>query len=223
MRILFLLFPLFLCSCNNKYHLFQVASKEAAQAENGMFSFANEDLQVNYDFWSFGGTVWIEIINIGEENIRVYIAESYLLVNGRKSPHLTQEDIVLATRDSNFEPKVRVQLVPYERYTFETYPIRLSKWAFPRKVEELSFSEESSPINIESYLVYESRRNFGSRDTLKNEFWTSNIERTNKSDFKQKEQEYASNSHFFIFKDYTQFWMNVLLALLEISVAFASV
>ena len=76
MRILFLLFPLFLCSCSSKYHLFQVESKDAEQAENGMFSFANEDLQVNYDFWSFGGTVWIEIINIGEENVRVDIAES---------------------------------------------------------------------------------------------------------------------------------------------------
>ncbi|MEM6697315.1 MAG: hypothetical protein AAF806_25215, partial [Bacteroidota bacterium] len=223
MRILYLLFPLFLCSCSSKYHLFQVASNDAEQAENGMFSFANEDLQVNYDFWSFGGTIWIEIINIGDENMRVDIAESYLLINGRKTPHLTQEEIVFASRESNFEPKVRVQLAPYERYTFETYPIRLNQWNFPSKMDEVAFGEENSPIKIESHLIYQTRSDFKNSKTLKNEFWTSNIERTKAREFKQKEQEYASSSHFFVFKDYTQFWVNFILAVLEISVAFASV
>ncbi|MEL6944573.1 MAG: hypothetical protein AAFO82_18080, partial [Bacteroidota bacterium] len=218
MRILFLLFPFLWCSCNNQYHLFQVASENAVQAENGMFSFANEDIQINYDFWSYGGTVWIEVINIGDENLRVYIAESGLVVNGRQMPHLTKQDIVLATENVDFEPKIRVQLNPGERYAFESYPIRQNKWNFPNRTDEVDFTSESSPIKVESYLRYEKRSSFGDQNTLKNQFWASNIERTSRSNFRQKEQQYASGSYFFVFKDYSQFWLNLALALIEIYV-----
>ena len=90
-------------------------------------------------------------------------------------------------------------------------------------MDEVAFGEETSPIKVESHLIYQTRRDISSSKTLKNKFWTSNIERAKQRDFKQKEQEYASSSHFFVFKDYTQFWVNFILAVLEISVAFASV
>lgn len=82
-KILSLLMVLALASCSAPYH--QIATIGSAQmkvSEDGRFSYSENDITVDYDFWSKYGKVGFVVTNNTKEDIYIDLSRSFLIVNG---------------------------------------------------------------------------------------------------------------------------------------------
>lgn len=53
-----------------------------AQSEDKPFTCENEDLVVTYDFWSRGGQISMQMSNVSDKSIYVYLPECFTVING---------------------------------------------------------------------------------------------------------------------------------------------
>lgn len=79
--LLFLLFTVMLTSCTTVYQVFETDS-DNAKLKNDLYTYENNDLLINYNFWAEGGQVSFKINNKTESPIYIDWDKSHFISNG---------------------------------------------------------------------------------------------------------------------------------------------
>ncbi|MBD5320620.1 MAG: hypothetical protein HDS07_07020 [Bacteroides sp.] len=184
-----------LCSCNPKpyYQICTVASdlpKNSAEA----FIYTDNQLKIEYDFWSNGGSIQFTVTNQSNEMINLDLSKSFCIKNGvafdyfrnrlsSSSSTSTFAEITTSTSSSvaYFEKSI-VSIPPHSSKVLKEYNFANSHfedcdlYEKPSKNEEssLSFTSSNSPVNVENYITYTVGEN-STEHTVINNFFISNI------------------------------------------------
>ncbi|MEM1325082.1 MAG: hypothetical protein AAGI23_03960 [Bacteroidota bacterium] len=218
--ILLILLPFLCCQCaTSKYDIFKVESVDAQRDNDGRFVSERPYLKVEYDYWSYGGVVWMRATNTSDADLWLYIDNSGLEVNNKSLPHMSAEEIFLALRDRNFYPQPKVKLSPKQTYVIESYPIQAKRWNYKGEEPPLYYESTNSPLRIKSKWTIARGGDQNTMLSIYDEFYVSSIERIPRQTFKQQEDWLASDMHFYFFKDYRQLWAEVALELVGIGLA----
>ena len=83
-RILLLLTVMSMTSCAASvyYQIATISSPQMSVSDDGRFSYNENDLTIDYDFWSDHGKVGFIITNNTNEDIYIDLSRSFLIVNG---------------------------------------------------------------------------------------------------------------------------------------------
>jgi hypothetical protein len=217
--LLFALLPFFFCQCaTSKYDVFRVDSIEAQRDEDGRFVVERPYLKLEYDYWSYGGIVWMRATNVSDSELWLYIDESGLEVNGKLLPHMTTEEVFMALRDRNFYPQPKVKLAPKATYVLESYPIQPKRWKYKGEEPPLYYGSTDSPLRVKSKWTI-ARGDKNTMLSIYDEFYVSSIDRIHRRDFKQQEIALANDMHFYFFRDYRRFWAEVAIEVIGLSLA----
>ena len=69
-------------SCSSNYFQICKVSSNLPTSSSGAYTFTNEDIDIQYDFWSYGGNICFTIKNKTNEIIYIDLSKSFLIKNG---------------------------------------------------------------------------------------------------------------------------------------------
>lgn len=205
----------------SKYDVFQLDSEDTWQNDEAMFFSERPFLKIQYDYWQYGGSIWMKITNTGYDGIWVSIEESGFLINDEFQPHLLPQEAIYARSDISFYPRPKVHLPPQQSYAFESYPIQTKKWKFKKSGDYMVYDESSSPLKLKIKWVISDDKQMSNKRTLYDNFWLSRVEKMKASEFKERENALAFDNHFFYFRDYRPFWREFAVEVLGIALSAA--
>lgn len=221
-----------LSSCMQGYQVYVIESDDAGFENRQIYSCENEDLTIDYDFWSDGGTMLFNIYNRQDDTMFIHMKNSRLVANQEAFfYYLDDLNPSLELPDSNnslsYSPYLRfdpiVSIPPGENRWFEGFPVAID-WYKIRQSNQShsqSFTKNDSPVVFQNVLSYSSHRYWGTKE-IKNEFWISMVKQASNSRFKiMAESDLNKGNKFYVSRKLArgdqrnEFWLDLGLSVLE--------
>ena len=229
-----LLLPLILLgltSCSTRFQLFDVDSVQVREvAEENVFIYENDSLEIIYDLWTDGGTLLYRIENKLDRPLYVAMDRSYFGINRDKINYYrpqAQDEAQLAP------PNPDLVYSPYGRYhPLVKIPAQEGRWleGFPitydivrvRRGEPTVFDPVNSPLRFANYLALSWQEQPRQRDfrEIRHDFWIARVNmipgkelrRLEASDLNKTDKFYVSQSPE---QRPEEFWVEIGLSVLE--------
>jgi hypothetical protein len=203
-RIIIIGFVLSICACKPIYQVMEIDSNEVIKSDS-TFSYSNDDLIINYNFWSENGIISINIYNKSENPIYIDWNRSHLIFNELSMEYWNEaEDTQLITEvsqstflsgnnaflkksvnlSSSISPKKIIHLPPQSYIHIAKYLISTSpywtcdynlKYKKSKIVNTKKFTSKNSPIVFRNYLTYSSNEEFDSLKIIDNDFYVNTM------------------------------------------------
>jgi len=188
-------------SCSTYYYqVFETRSEDSLDAKTLVFE--NEDLRLQYDFWSKGGQLYYTVYNKGNNPIHLDLSKCTFIQNGLAREWYTDGETThtlmrdesfintgvlkksgssrsITTRSAKFvyiPPKSTVVL---SQFTFMESGYSTCEFNCKTKkkglASSLNFSKETTPLSFRNYLVYSTSENASNTKRLDHSFYIETV------------------------------------------------
>lgn len=210
-----LLLVLTITACKT-YQIATVKSRDVSLISD-KYSYANDTLAINYQFWQQNGSMNFEIYNKTDQPIYINWKNSAYIDNGEKKAYWvdgSQSQFYGTSNNIGFgvstgrgktitvKDEQVTSIPPHSRIkksTFILYPNIKVPIASKKLKTGMTFDRLSSPIKFRNYIAYSATETFNATTFLDNDFYVSSLRLTKGG----KLDTYKSPSNFFI-RDYSK-------------------